>query len=86
MRLVVVEYENDKHGSMDCAFCEEDKQNENNTRAVFYEESQGGVMNVCPEHLDSMVSAALERHGKAMKEGDPFWYLEADDDPWEDCE
>lgn len=83
MQLVVSKYEPDKHGSLDCVFCSEDAQR-HFTVVSFYDSDTGNTVTVCPEHMDDMVSAALERHKQAMsgREPDPFWYLEEDEDPW----
>ena len=86
MRLVVSKYERDEQNSLDCLFCDEVDNDANFTVITFYEESTGQVLVVCPEHLDAMVSRALERHVKALEEKDPFWYLTEDEDPWEDLQ
>jgi hypothetical protein len=83
MRLVVSNYQRDEQNSLDCQFCEEEDQDEHVTVLTFYSEESGQVLVVCPEHLDEMVSVALERHRDGLSRNEPYWYLDADEDPWE---
>lgn len=80
MRLVVCEYQPDEHGSLDCVFCED--QTGNITTIALYDEHTSASMQVCPEHLDELVQAAILRHRQAMEKEDPYWYLTEDKDPW----
>lgn len=84
MRLVVSTYEADEQHSLDCALCPDDQQ-QHFTVTTWYDEVTHNTITVCPEHLDMMVTCALERHKSAMsgKDPDPFWYLEEDPDPWD---
>lgn len=84
MRLVVSKYQRDEQSSLDCLFCLEEHQDSHWTVLTFYAEESGQVLVVCPEHLDEMVSAALERHKAGLAVNEPFWYLDEDEDPWED--
>lgn len=86
MRLVVAKYEADEHGSLDCILCDESEVDQQFTSLVFYDGDRGTSLTVCAEHLDDLVSAALRRHKRGLSEGDPFWYLEPDKDPWEDSD
>lgn len=86
MRLVVSKYQRDEQSSLDCLFCLEEHQDSHFTVLTFYAEESGQVLVVCPEHLDEMVSAALERHREGLSRNEPFWYLDEDEDPWEDIE
>jgi hypothetical protein len=84
MRMVIVRHETDEHQSLDCILCEEDTASREFTVSVFHDEETGGSFVLCPEHLNDVVEIALKRHRDGLKEGDPFWYLTPDKDPWED--
>ena len=84
MRLVVAKYVPDESHSLDCHLCEQGDKASMYTSLVFYDEVLGTSMTLCPEHLDDVVSVALKRHRDGLKENDPFWYLEADGDPWQE--
>ena len=84
MRLVVSKYQRDEQQSLDCHFCPDEKQGDHWTIVTFYAEETGQVMNMCPEHLDEAVSAALVRQRQALETDNPMWYLDEDKDPWED--
>jgi len=86
MRLVVSKFERDEQSSLDCLFCLEEHQDSHFTVMTFYAEESGQVLVVCPEHMDQMVSIALKRHMEGMAAANPFWYLDEDEDPWEDLE
>lgn len=86
MRLVVQEYVQDEHRSLDCQLCDDEDQAVNLATLTFYDELSGSTIVVCPEHLNDMVTVALERHRKGLEKGDALWYLTPDKDPWEDLE
>lgn len=86
MRLVVSEYSRDEQSSLDCLFCEEKDQDSNVTVMSYYAEESGQVLVVCPEHMDQMVKVSIERHKEGLARNEPFWYLDPDDDPWEDLQ
>jgi len=85
MRLVVQEHVDDEQHSLDCFFCDE-KDQDHLTVLTFYDETTSNALVVCPEHLDLMVRSAIDRHKEGIERGDQLWYLDADDDPWEDFE
>lgn len=84
MRLVVTAYAEDEQRSLDCHFCGEGDQKHHVTVLTFYDIGTHQVLVVCPEHLDMMVTVSLERHKAAMEKSNPFWYLDEDEDPWEE--
>lgn len=83
MRLSVVEHEADPAG-LECMFCDDEESRSNYTVVLL--EERGVICSLCPEHLDRLVTSALERHKKGIREGDPFWYLTPEVDPWAEYE
>ena len=86
MRLVVSKYQRDEQESLDCFFCDEIDNDSHLTVLTFYAEETGNSLVVCPEHLDEMVTQAMKRHMEGLARKEPFWYLDEDDDPWEDLQ
>lgn len=86
MRLVVAKYEADEQHSLDCILCDEDEVEQQFTSLIFYDQERTTSLVLCPEHLDDLVTAALRRHKRGISEGNPFWYLDVDKDPWEDTD
>lgn len=84
MRLVVAKYEADSEGSLDCILCDELEVDQQFISLIFYDPDRGSNFVLCPEHLDEVVTAALKRHKKGLTEGNPFWYLDEDEDPWKE--
>jgi phage/plasmid primase-like uncharacterized protein len=82
VRLTVVKHTPDEAHSLDCILCDENANTNHFTVCVFDDKESGSSFCLCPEHLDGLVTAAFKRHLEGLKDGDAWWYLTEDKDPW----
>ncbi len=85
--LSVVKWQRTESGSLDCMLCSEKDNDQHFTVLAFWCNESGQAFNLCPEHLDGVVTSALARAAKGHEEKNSFWYLDEDEQlPWEGCE
>lgn len=64
----------------DCWMCERGQESNFRTTMSFQDEYNGNVVNLCVEHMDAIVSEALDRHGRELRENNEDWYTLSDAD------
>jgi hypothetical protein len=54
--------------------CERDDDTAFRTTMCFQDEASSNVINLCVEHMDALVSAALDRHKRELESENQHWY------------
>ena len=86
VKLVVTKYVAEQNHGLDCTLCDEKMADAQFTTLIFWDQVTGQSFNLCADHLDMCVSEALRKHREAMKDNNPTWYLDEDDDPWKEAD
>ena len=59
----------------DCWMCESGARSQFKTTMSFVDDDNNNVFNLCVEHFDACVTAALERHAAELAQKSEHWYL-----------